>query len=465
MKKYWFAFFACAFVLWSGGAMEAQTLQTDVLNGMNWANPTDNSAGAAWPSGMTGTETYAQAYSEGQTVGTAVMNAGGRAVRMPITPTLAASPDWAVYQGAINGVLSTGAKVILCYWPYQSTVVPNLTTWYAMWDAVNAVYGSTMTVRYEPVNEPSGYSAADLITVYQGFLSRYNPPARKCILDGTGYAQNVSVIGAASSLSSQLLGLHTYHWFWGSPAGWQTEYNNMVSAAGSYASRVVVTEIGVQTDGRSPAVNFWQQWEASMQPDQALLSGALAWARNNNVATIQWSGINNTDLYHWFYSYSNLTEANTQVSDMFRWAWKQKTWVANGSYRLQNVGDSYYLDGLGSTGNGSPAVQMSGTSGNDVWKVTALDSVWYTLQNTRTGLYLDSLGYTTSGSVVGQWAGSSSTNQQWAFEMAASNRYRLINRTTGLALDTGGQTTSGTAVESVTVSSSSSSQQWSMALQ
>lgn len=314
-------FFVAFVVLFYASYAGAQTLTSDGLQGMNWANPTDNANGAAWPSGMTGTETYAQAVIEGQTVGNAVKKAGGKTVRMPITSALANSTNWPIYMGAIDGINSTGMKVILCFWAYNTHHVADINAWYTMWDTVNASYGNTMMVRYEPINEPDDYNASDLDNLYAGFISRYSPPARKCILDGTGYAQNVVPVGSDSRLSSQLLGLHSYHWYWGSSSSWKTDYNAMATAVGSYAARTVVTEIGVQTEGRSPSVEFWQQWGTDLQPDQALLTGGLDWARVNNVATIAWSGIDDPDLYHWFYAFSNLTEANTEVANMFRWSW------------------------------------------------------------------------------------------------------------------------------------------------
>ncbi len=321
MKKTLLALYLGAFVIWFCGMnASAQTLLTDGLQGMNWANPTDNGAGAAWPSGMTGSETYAQAYAEGQTAGNAIKKAGGKAVRMPITSALAAGNDWAIYQGAIDGVNSTGIKVILCFWAASGNVVADTTTWYAMWDAVNAVYGNTMMVRYEPINEPAAYNDTDLTNLYAAFLSRYNPPDHKCILDGDGYAGNVVPIGADSRLTKQLLGLHSYSWFWDAN-GWQGNFQAMANAVGPYASRVVVTEIGVQNDNPTGPVPFWQQWGSNLRADQALLTGGLDWARVNGAATVAWSGIDNPDLYHWFYNFDNLTETNPQVSNMFRWSW------------------------------------------------------------------------------------------------------------------------------------------------
>jgi hypothetical protein len=441
------------------------------MEGMNWANPVDNGNGAnkdglAWPSGMTGSESYEQAYAIGQTVGNAVLKAGGHAVRMPITSALATGVNWWRYGGAINGVASTGVNVILCWWAPSGNTVASLSTWYAMWDTVNSSFGTISAVHYEPINEPYSYSATDLNNLYAGFLARYNPPANKCILDGTGYAQSVVSVGADSRLTSQMLGLHVYSWFFSAPAtsgsgaSWQGYYNDVANAVGAYAARTVITEIGVQTDGRTPAVPFWQQWDVSMQPDQAVLSGGLAWARNNNVATIAWSGIDDPDLYHWFKAYANLTEANPEVANMFRWAWKEQSAVVAGTYHLQNRSDSYYLDDLGNTSAGSGIGQYSSSSSqNQKWVLTPLDSVWWKLQNVADGNYVDGLGSTTSGSVLAQWSSSSSTNQQWAFEATDSGFYKLINRTTGLCIDTNGQTATG-AIMTQTTSGSSYTQQW-----
>ena len=201
MKKILQTFLIVASVVWlSGTTVSAQTRTADGMQGMNWANPTDNGNGLAWPSGMTGNENYEQAVAVGQTVGNAVKNAGGQTVRMPITSDLATGVNWWRYAGAINGVTSTGLKVILCWWPPPNTghQVADINAWYAMWDNVNTSYGSTMSVRYEPINEPADYNATDLCNLYAGFLSRYNPPAYKCILDWTGRAMRQALLRLAT---------------------------------------------------------------------------------------------------------------------------------------------------------------------------------------------------------------------------------------------------------------------------
>jgi hypothetical protein len=449
---------------------KAQTLGTNGMQGMNWSNSTSNAVGVngdglAWPDGMSGSDTTSQAYAAGQTAGQAILTAGGYTVRMPITTALTTGSNWTLYQNTINGVISKGVKVILCWWPASGNDVSNTTTWYAMWDAVNTVYGGTMNVRYEPINEPAAYDSTDLDNLYAAFLSRYSPANYKVILDGTGYASSVTAVGSDSRLANQMLALHVYSWYFSAPysgggASWQGYYNAVAAAVGSYAWRTVVTEIGVQTDGRSPSVPFWQQWDFDLQPDQAVLSGALAWARDNSVATIAWSGINNTDLYHWFHSFSNLTEVNTQVTNMFRWGWKEQNAVVAGTYRIKNRNNSEYLDNLGSTSSGADVGQWSSTGGNNQkWILVQNGSVWWHIENVDSSDYLDGLGKTANGSPLVQYSNSGSTNQYWAFEATDSGYYKLINQTTGVCIDTDGSTLNGADMQQW-ASDTSYNQQW-----
>jgi hypothetical protein len=133
--------------------------------------------------------------------------------------------------------------------------------------------------------------------------------------------------------------------------------------------------------------------------------------------------------------------------------------VADGTYRLQNRANGLYLDNLGSTTNGAPVGQWTGsTSSNQKWQVTTVSG--YRKLICATGAKrLDSLGHTGSGTTVGQWDDSTSTNQQWTIQDAGGGYYRVINRANGLCLDTGGATTNGATMQLVT-SNTSSTQQW-----
>ena len=148
---------------------------TDGLYGMNWAANTI--ATTHWPDGLSASQTYAQQYAAGQKVGNAVKAAGGLCVRMPIDSTLATGNNWYLYAGAINGVGSTGCKVIICYWLPSGSTVSDVNAWYAIWDVVNTSFGTNhSTVYFEPVNEPTYSTDTALANLYAGFLARYHPP-------------------------------------------------------------------------------------------------------------------------------------------------------------------------------------------------------------------------------------------------------------------------------------------------
>jgi alpha-D-xyloside xylohydrolase len=130
-----------------------------------------------------------------------------------------------------------------------------------------------------------------------------------------------------------------------------------------------------------------------------------------------------------------------------------------GSYvRFRNAATGLYIDGMGSTSNGSNACQWSDSnSTNQQWAI--VNSGGYVMmQNRATGLYLDGMGRTGSGSVCGQWGGSGSANQQWTQE-ASGSYVRFKNRATGLYLDGMGSTGNGSNL-CQWGSSGSANQQW-----
>jgi endo-1,4-beta-xylanase len=130
-----------------------------------------------------------------------------------------------------------------------------------------------------------------------------------------------------------------------------------------------------------------------------------------------------------------------------------------GSYaRFRNVAKGLYIDGMGSTSNGSNCCQWSSsTSYNQQWAVESV-SGYYKFKNRQTGLYLDGMGRTSNGSICGQWSSSSSNNQQWSQETVGGN-YKYKNRATGLYLDGMGSSGNGSNLCQWS-SSSSTNQQW-----
>lgn len=443
---------------------------SNAIRGINWADPNGNEATTrvVTPSGLTSTTTASAAATIAGNIASAVLSSGGTAIRMPITYTTTSSSSyWPVYQAAINAIVAKGCYVILCYWCPSGGVIDNTTNWNSMWASVNSVYKSNSKVLYEPINEPYGYSTSSLLSVYSTFMSTYSPAANKCIFDGTGYAGDVTTIGGSSAISTQYLGLHCYWWFWGSYSVWSDAYNKMSSLVGSYASRTIVTEIGVET---FRTFDFWWQWQTGAQSDVAFLTGALTYARDNYIGTIAWSGVNDIDTYRWFKAYNNFTEINPGVANMYRWSWRLSTttWLgalANGTYKIQNRASGLYLDNMGYTTDGSNVCQYSSSSSsNQLWQITYVDG-YYTIYCLSSGnRCVDTGGNTTDGSNVQQWVHGSSDNQHWTISSAGSGYYKITNKATGKCLDTGGLTGNGSALQQWT-SGSSYNQQWTFVKQ
>jgi len=446
------------------------TANTNGLRGINWADPNGNEAPSrvVTPSGLTASISATDAAAVGKRIADSVKASGGTTIRMPITPLTASnSTYWPVYQSAINAVVSEGCNVILCYWPIDVHHVPDTTQWYTMWSTVNAVYKNNDAVLYEPINEPVDYSGTDLCNLYANFLTTINPGTWKCILDGTGYAGEVVTVGNDSRLSSQYLGIHCYWWFYGSYNVWSSYYNIISGKVGSYAARTVVTEIGVENYRN---VSFWWQWDTGVYEDQAFITGGLAYAKDNSMGTIAWSGVNDIDTYRWFVANNNLVEVNPGCANMFRWSWKltaSPKWqgpIADGRYKLQNRSSGLYLDNLGSTTDGAAVAQWaSSTSANQQWNIS-YTAGYYTLSCATGKKCLDVGTNTTDGSVVQQWALGSSTNQRWTLVSAGNGYYKVVNLTTGKCLDTGGQTTNGSSMQQW-YSNTSYNQQWSLIAQ
>lgn len=445
---------------------------TSTLRGINWADPNGNEATTrvVTPSGLSSSITSTAAATVAGNIATAVLASGGTTIRMPITYTTTSSSSyWPVYQAAINAIVSKGCYVILCYWAPSGGVIDNTTNWNSMWATVDNVYKSNSKVLYEPINEPYGYSTSNLLSVYSTFMSTYSPSSYKCIFDGTGYAMDVTTIGGSSAISTQYLGLHCYWWFWGGYNVWSSAYNKMSSLVGSYASRTVVTEIGIET---FRTFDFWWQWQTGAENDVAFLTGSLAYAKDNSIGTIAWSGVNDIDTYRWYAANNNLVEVNPGCANMFRWSWGLSAiWigpVANGMYRLQNRATGLYLDSYGLTTSPSSVYQYtSSSSTNQKWEITYVNG-YYWLYSLSGGLCLDAGSNTTDGSAIQQITRTSTTSpsssQQWTISLASTGYYKIINRATGKCLDTGGLTASGSALQQW-YSGSSYNQQWKLVLQ
>lgn len=143
---------------------------------------------------------------------------------------------------------------------------------------------------------------------------------------------------------------------------------------------------------------------------------------------------------------------------LFNLNWFQFTASSVSFVKFRNVATGLYIDGMGSTANGSVCGQFaSSASNNQQWTIEAAGS-FVMIKNRATGLYLDGMGSTANGSVCAQFASSGSNNQQWTQETAGSNT-KFKNRATGLYLDGMGSTANGSNLCQYS-GSTSTNQQW-----
>ncbi|HXC34292.1 MAG TPA: cellulase family glycosylhydrolase [Candidatus Acidoferrales bacterium] len=220
---------------------------TGWIHGGNWM-PDDgnNNGGDYYPTGITSSDTPAQAAAVADQVALDEMSVGISFVRIAINEATIAD-TWPVAQAYINELNNDGIYVLLCdFGTNNSGKIDNFTAWQTMWETVDSVYSGNGMVYYEPLNEPHTYSTESSLasSVYVPFLGFIKKNQSQIILDGTGYADDVTAVGADSRFNNCLLGLHTYA-FWHPTYLTESQWQSEVSAAvGGYASRTVVTEFG-----------------------------------------------------------------------------------------------------------------------------------------------------------------------------------------------------------------------------
>ena len=438
---------------------------TSQFKGVNWADSRDNFVdGVLYVSGLSSTDTYSSASTVADRVITGFMAlTGSNSVRMPINEATVSS-YWSTYTGAIDKALEKG-KVILCYWAYRGGKPANTTAFWNMWTTVVSRYGSNSNCYFEPINEPYGYSASDLCNLYYTWITSYSSvPRNRVILDGSGYAQNVSNVGGDSRLSNCLLAVHDYSFFVSDPYRTEGEWqNHLAGYVGGYASRTVCTEWGYpNSPGTKNGVSYdYIDYNATSSSTffYYYCRGLSNELRGLGMGSFYWPGLRDGDWYSMTTksgSGSNIALSIANASGLFRLKY---AWGDNG-IKIRNVATGLYLDGMGRTADGSNAGQYGGSSGdNQQWAMEGAGS-YVKIKNRATGLYLDGCGRTADGSICAQYGSSSSSNQQWTQEIAGSY-VKFKNRTTGLYLDGAGVTLNGSDLKQYS-SSFSNNQKWAV---
>ena len=445
---------------------------TNTIKGVNWADQRDNfESGVLYPSGLSSSDTYSSSETvAAQVVGQLFSLTGANTVRMPINEATVAD-NWSAYTGAIDEALTKG-NVILAYWAYQNGEPASVSAFDSMWDTVIAKYGSNANAYFEPINEPYGYSTTDLDNFYNSWLTRY-PSVTKShvILDGAGYATNVSAVGSDSRLTGTLLGVHDYTFFVSSPYTTESQWESQfASEVGSYTSRTVATEFGApmspgSKDGVSYGTLDYSQSSNDSTYFVAYLRGITSELRTLGMGSVYWPGLRDGDWYSMTTkagsgSSITLTVSNASGLARVQYAWGSGSGGGSGSSNvfIENAATGMYIDGAGATSNGSAATQYSSSgSTNQQWTIVP-DGANVQIQNVATGLYLDGMGRTTNGADLGQYSGSGSSNQQWT-EVANGANVEFKNAATGLYIDGMGRTTSGSTAGQYS-GSGSTNQQW-----
>lgn len=332
---------------------------------------------------------------------------------------------WATYTGAIDTALTKG-KVILAYWAYTGGKPQDMNAFYQKWDIVINKYGSNANAYFEVINEPYVYNVTEFNNFYYNWMNRYsNLPRERIILDGTGYAQNVSDVGNDSRLNGTLLAMHDYSFF----ASYESENewaNHFANSVGGYAGRTIATEWGAPMIPGTKNGVYYDTIDYSIPSGSFFADyfrGVSSKLRELGMGSVYWPGLRDGDWYSMTTksgSGSNISLSLVNASGLLRlqYAWGIGTGGST-TVKIQNASTGLYIDGMGRTANGSNAGQWSNSSSyNQQWIVENVGN-YVRFKNRITGLYLDGMGRTSNGADLGQWGDSNSTNQQW--KIIASN--------------------------------------------
>jgi hypothetical protein len=491
-------------------APERLLAQTSGIRGGNWAMAGDNfQTGDLYPSGLTSGMTTTQAASVGTAVGKAFLNVQATIVRMPVNPPTVSDPNWwPQYQAAVNALIADGLNVDLAYWVENGGgTIYNTTTWNQMWSTINSVYGSNPHVYFEPINEPYGYSASSLDSVYENFLTTYKCPNWKCFFDGTSYAQYLWGVATDAKLDNQYFAVHIYQQWDGNNGGASNNPASYMpvlkSAIAGYDKQTVITEMGV-----AGGENDFYMRSGNLSAWVAYLNGVCNYMNSTNMGSIAWIGLMDNNGYSWYPSSSNVIAGNLTLTDPsvvqeFQYGWglypstsvpgipeyptatassgqTTLSWTAN-----QGGATSYNVyRGTSSLGEGSTpittgltgtsyidtsvvddttyyytieAVNANGTSpgslevsATPVGPANLANGVYQLTPNCSTGSRLDANGWgTTNGTNVQIWAATGGSNQKWTFTNMGNGWYKIQpSYSTTLSLEVSGQgTTNGSNVD------------------
>jgi len=452
----------------------------NTLHGVNWACPGDNfSSTTLVLSGLSSTDNYTTVVAESNAILSGIItNTGANTIRIPINYVTASSAWWNSYTGVIDAALGKGLNVIIGFWEASSSgdgMIDNDAQFWAMWKIVLAKYGCNANVYFEIYNEPHGYSLADWSTVCAKWLNTYPTiPHAHVLIDGTGYADDITGVGADSRFSGCLLSVHDYTFFNSgsltTAAAWET---NLATAVGAYGSRAVLTEFG---DTMNSGINYTGAITGS--EDIAYMQGMTNEVRNLHMGSVYWPGVRTGDGYAMEAlsgSGANQILTNTNPSGLSRlqYGWGAGTggtdqFYPGAYYRLINMNSGDLLDvNSASTSAGANLIQWYPNGGNNQqWIINSSSGNTFTLSNRNSGLFLDVSGASTAdGAGIIQAASTNTGDEQWQLTAVSPGIYEIINKNSGMALTVSGASTTAGAGIIQSAYTGSTGQQWAVVQQ
>jgi hypothetical protein len=312
---------------------------TSWVRGGNWADDGDNfQTGIIYPTGITSSTTTAQAQSMADTIALDDMSVGINFVRIGINPATI-SGNWSIVQAYINELIADGMTVDLGFWTSTSSVgtVTNTSAWQSMWETVDSVYHGNNSVYYEPINEPHGYSSESTLAtdVYVPFLGFITKSQSHIILDGTGYADNVTALGADSRFNSCLLGVHDYA-FWHTNLTTESAWeSNLQGEVGSYSSRTIMTEMG------APATTGLDYDATSSDHNIAFIRGMCDQCRAWPMGFVYWPSHRANDSYRLFTTPGGAIVNRSLINEL-QYGWNYFTPVSAALCDFTTIGKTAY---------------------------------------------------------------------------------------------------------------------------
>ncbi|AVV47885.1 glycosyl hydrolase [Streptomyces sp. P3] len=395
------------------------------FRGVNWARIGDNYTDTPLVlDGMSATDTYATIRAKADALYSGFNSTvGANTVRLPMNRNTAPGTAWGdAYAGAVDAATAKGFNVVLSYWEDGASSggkVVNTASFYTMWDAVIAKYGSNSRVYFEPMNEPHGYTSTDWRNFAATWIARYPTlPKERIFVSGTGFNDDVTSVCSDSRLAGTYLSLHLYGYAFSARSydDWVTLFNSRIGTCGA---RTVLGEFGApMDDGRNyndagSTDNLVRYLRAATDTVRAKGMGAIYWPALGGKRTMRPD-------YDWYSLYAlhgtgtnlSLSVRNTTIVDRLEYAWN--TGDGSPTTTLRNVGVPGCLDVPGASQvNGTQTIIWTCTGNtNQKWTRTAGGQI--TVYGGTKCLEATAAG-TANGTTVGINDCNGAANQQWIF--------------------------------------------------